>query len=774
MAEGRYTSAFSEMGVRVHRRLMAMADVALAVKFDLKTGAVLSPANAITREEEFDTWLTTNFDGPNVTRIAPAYNELSYFFVAGSDQQVVLNPLNTENPDALVIPETQAAVRNYAPCREAPVIDNIHWSHSDCWIVHHFAYNAWTTVCAWASQAEVASMSVLETEVAVIWPFGLHTGKAGAIGSRAACGKPFETRIDLVCQFNTPADNTMNKLVIIEFKTKMERKNPYGEDKAYLLNKGTDCRQPVLNAWLYYFKTLRLPSKCLLLYATRRDQVPLSNTADGNDSAVVGEIDFEQAVKQPWCVQLISTFARGAYGGFSNGRYADSRILVPDLRRLMTWSVGRSGTRSKKTNRKSKRPAKPQPPKETDFDPDGYLHVFRQMLPGSRFQCLVECAKDGTAAAGDENVRNRLNAPSEIRIPKGARVPTGIRMDGISRLNTSNDLTRLVSEWRSEPEDDREKAKYGSAYLAYDDNDVQWLPIVLDELGRPLVLCNAKVPADKFVFRFGQPLSGQVVGAQAILPAGGGNILRRSALLSLHNRLSMPRSMANHPLTIRRRELNGAVTAATERVMRKLRRYFTRGRVEPTVFWEMTTEEIYRINLAPGGPRIREFAERHDDCAVPPDPNTPSHNYECVERCINRLLNTRLMRAMLALGGQSDFTDDHVDHAADGISWTPGLLQDFRTKELEAVAGGLRESTNTTGQTRDPPEWWNSQGPRFANDNRTRLDRFPHMSQRVMWSATAFDCLLAPVGGRDGSETMVDLVAENVENCLENALAREN
>ena len=649
--------------------------------------------------------------------------------------------------------------------------NDIHWSHSDCWIVHHFAYNAWVTVCAWAAHTQThgSSLLVRETEVAVIWPFGLHTGKAGAIGSRAACGKPFETRIDLVCESASPH----RKLVIIEFKTKMEKKNPYAEDKAYSLNKGTDCRQPVLNAWLYYFKTLRLPSKCLLLYTTRREEVPKPEAGDGNDSAVVGEIDFEQVVQRPWCTQLISTFARGAYGGLSNGRYADSRILVPDLRRLMTWSIGRSGPRSKKTNRKSKRPTKPQPPNETDFDSDGYLHVFRQMLPGSRFHCLVECAKDGTAAAGVENVRDRLNAPSEIRIPKGARVPTGIRTDGISRLKTSNDLTRLVNEWRSEPEDDTEKAKYGSAYLAYDDNDVQWLPIVLDELGRPLVLCNAKVPADKFVFRFGQPLSGQVVGAQAIIPAGGSNILRRSALLSLHSRLSMPHSMATHPLTIRRRELNGAITAATERVMRKLRRHFTRGRVEPTAFWEMTTEEIYRINLAPGGPRIREFAERHDNCAAPPDPNTPSHNYECVERCINRLLNTRLMRAMLALGGHSDFTDEHVDHGADGISWTPGLLQDFRTKELEAVTDGLRESTNTTGQPRDTPEWWNSKGPRFANDNRTRLDRFPHMSQRVMWSATAFDCLLAPVGGPDGSETMVDLVAENVENCLEIALARE-
>ena len=38
MAEGRYTSAFSEMGVRAHRRLMAMADVALATSVDLKTG----------------------------------------------------------------------------------------------------------------------------------------------------------------------------------------------------------------------------------------------------------------------------------------------------------------------------------------------------------------------------------------------------------------------------------------------------------------------------------------------------------------------------------------------------------------------------------------------------------------------------------------------------------------------------------------------------------------------------------------------------------------
>ena len=126
---------------------------------------------------------------------------------------------------------------------------NIHWPHSDCWIVHHFAYNAWTTVRAWGKE-RTKLMKVLATEVAVIWPFGLHTGKAGAVGSRAACGKPFETRVDLICEFAPigAVDAEPLKCVIVEFKTKMERKNPYKDDPAYLLNKGTDCRQPVLNA----------------------------------------------------------------------------------------------------------------------------------------------------------------------------------------------------------------------------------------------------------------------------------------------------------------------------------------------------------------------------------------------------------------------------------------------------------------------------------------------------------------------------------------------
>ena len=125
---------------------------------------------------------------------------------------------------------------------------------------------------AWAAE-HMSEMRVVEAEVAVIWPFGLHTVKTGGVGSRAACGKPFETRVDLVCEFVPvrAAVNAPNEIMIIEFKTKMERKSPYKDDPVYLLNKGTDCRQPVLNAWLYYFQTLRLPRKCLLVYATRRD-----------------------------------------------------------------------------------------------------------------------------------------------------------------------------------------------------------------------------------------------------------------------------------------------------------------------------------------------------------------------------------------------------------------------------------------------------------------------------------------------------------------------
>ena len=390
VAEGRYTSAFTEMGVRVHRRLMAMADVALKMETPLGDLAV-TPADAIIREEAFDALLTQQFD--EGVRDAPSWEELAYFVAGFGGLPGPGAGLTDAEKSA-----TQGAVRNYAPCREVRIIDNIHWSHSDCWIVHHFAYNAWATVRAWATNMGLV-MKVLATEKAVIWPFGLHTGKTGAVGSRAACGKPFETRIDLVCTLG-PDANTQNKFVIVEFKTNMERSNPYENDAAYLMNKGTDCRQPILNAWLYYFNTLRLPSKCLLLYTTRRDAEPPTDAQTGKDNAIVGEIDFEGVAKEKWCVQLISTFARGAYGGFSNGRYADSRILVPDLRRLMDWSRERPVAGRRKKGRKTKRPAEPELPKKTDFNSEGFLHVFREVLPGSRFQCLLDCAKDGTAVGG--------------------------------------------------------------------------------------------------------------------------------------------------------------------------------------------------------------------------------------------------------------------------------------------------------------------------------------------------------------------------------------
>ena len=177
------------------------------------------------RETEFNEWLAKNFDDGRRTH--PAWAELAYFIngvgpvpADGGRPPVLAYPLESE--------VLHGAVRNYAPCRETPVHENVHWPHSDCWIVHHFAQNAWVAICAWAKE-HTNGMTVKEAEVAVIWPFGLHTGKAGAMGSRAACGKPFETRVDLVCEFfpTGAAAEAEKEIVIIEFKTKMERTNPY-------------------------------------------------------------------------------------------------------------------------------------------------------------------------------------------------------------------------------------------------------------------------------------------------------------------------------------------------------------------------------------------------------------------------------------------------------------------------------------------------------------------------------------------------------------------
>ena len=311
MAEGRYTSAFSEMGMRAHRRLMAKADVARENDKDLSQ-LVLSHEDVVLRETKFNEWLANNFDDGDPRKV-PTWKELAYFVAgvaggldaAGFPMTAYVN--NTavatlaEPTDPVEIRLIKGAVRNYAPCRETPIMHDVHWPHSDCWIVHNFAYNAWVAVCAWAAVC-TEEMKVLEAEVAVIWPFGLHTGKADVFGSRAACGKPFETRVDLVCEFVPilAPDGAPKQVVIIEFKTKMERKNPYENenDPVYRMNKSTDCRQPVLNAWLYYFQTLRLPGKCLLVYTTRRGTRPQTNKECGLDNAIVGEIDFAEIVKQ--------------------------------------------------------------------------------------------------------------------------------------------------------------------------------------------------------------------------------------------------------------------------------------------------------------------------------------------------------------------------------------------------------------------------------------------------------------------------------------------
>jgi hypothetical protein len=118
-------------------------------------------------------------------------------------------------------------------------------------------------------------------------------------------------------------------------------------------------------------------------------------------------------------------------------------------------------------------------------------------------------------------------------------------------------------------------------------------------------------------------------------------------------------------------------------------------------------------------------------------------------RCIHRLINTRVLRASLAISGISDIQYDRVDDKAD---WPKSRVLRWREQELAMTAN--EHDTEYDG-------WW-SQRTGAANAM-TNRQTFPHMSQRCMWSAPIMLAVLSEM------ELIEDHICENVFNsCISN------
>ena len=148
------------------------------------------------------------------------------------------------------------------------------------------------------------------------------------------------------------------------------------------------------------------------------------------------------------------------------------------------------------------------------------------------------------------------------------------------------------------------------------------------------------------------------------------------------------------------------------------------------------------------------------------DTRNGSHKHISVVRCINRLLNTRVLRAIFALHGMSELDYERV---VDKSVWSGGDLEVYRDAEFGALRGML-DSVNERGEVVAPNSsehdrmvaWW----------DQSRYDGFVHMSQRAAWTTEALGCALATLETSGGTATVVEAVADQAHESIALALSQ--
>lgn len=236
-------------------------------------------------------------------------------------------------------------------------------------------------------------------------------------------------------------------------------------------------------------------------------------------------------------------------------------------------------------------------------------------------------------------------------------------------------------------------------------------------------------------------------------------------------------------------------------------------RIPPNDFFLMTVNKIYRRHLLVGtaakpNPVIREFA-KFVDTSVPNAAEEPfaampklslkdsksRSGYMTPEklkklrlaalvRCVHRLVNTRLLRGAMALLGCSQVEhsrvvqseedhdeEDEEDDEEEDEQWSLNDIAVWQERELKeaqrylAIDGALE-------QEHQNEEWWTA----AEDDEYSRSQCFPHISQRAMWSKEALVAVTTAtkmlVGGENQELSIVQMIQDHITIDMREACER--
>ena len=631
-------------------------------------------------------------------------------------------------------------------------------------------------------------------EFPVYWPFGTHSRN-----DTDDHGKPFETRIDLVA-FDGDG------CIVIEYKTRMEVTSKAKD--IYLMKTGTKDRvQLRLNTWMLYLNT-GIQARCAyMLQASRRQP---SDGFGNIPHGVVVKLETNRVPGQ-WAsvgmVRLITRFAIHPYGPTSVARYADNQFVIPDLTALMAGLGLKTGGAL------------------TYDDETGRNEIFSKVLQSSCFSKAVD------KAVGIQNSTQGI----VIGLPDGCfcapgKITAHLWPEFHGERNSALHQ-RIQKEWKFCAEHLLAQ-KYCEGNHAMISNG--FFPLLFDRYGSALLFCNSSYPLSIQRVQFDDMMSA-TASQSAFVPLDALPLFRRPACsgasIGFEQRLRFGndvQSTSDAKLCTRLRTLLlEATRKAAQHIEEKLtltisswdKRQHRLYHVPADIFWHMTIDDILRRPLSNSEdhgleftPRIREFARLSEEpyAEAPVElgaltqmeytranermrRRAPSQLYQqhfkrlvkvSLMRCINRLLNVRLLRGALALVGVSDMRHSHVETLYKNFKendeknetqnyeeqWTTETIQSFVLAEQVALDKAL-QSTHSDGA--EDANWWGASGSESTrrSDDYSRAQCFPHISQRAMWSSAALRAATGLMLSDDHSQqfSIVDIVRDHILEDLASA-----
>jgi hypothetical protein len=305
-------------------------------------------------------------------------------------------------------------------------------------------------------------------------------------------------------------------------------------------------------------------------------------------------------------------------------------------------------------------------------------------------------------------------------------------------------------------------------HAMYIQDGVVFVPLLFDpETLLPLLYCNAELNLEIVPTELRASMQAGVISSGTLAPLACLPIFRpeiRDQFPLLDDRKTF-RFAERHGLDPTGRiatlklQLNQTVKRIADAIQQRIQNLPGYLATTPSQFFNCTVNNIYRRNIVPLGPKVRQFARWDMAAHVLEMPEwqdepygKPTDKYYSIVRCVHRLLNTRLLSASMALMGTAPYvtttnrivpghglTDDQLDTWIQQENLAIERYTQFHDEDGARVTAQEQShfsEANATATRAQRTSWWH-EPVGYKDGFYTAAQVFPHMSQRLFWTEEA-------------------------------------